>query len=901
MKQILRYSLLAFVLLLTLPLSSQVRRGNKLYAAGEFSRAIPAYERGLRKKADAQAMENLANCYRISKNYQKAEEWYAKAVAANPNCNPMVYFYYGMVLRNNGKNAEARKQFQHYLQQDPKDKKAEAQVEALDNMQVWLTQTPIYAVYNVYSVNSPQSDISPVFFNNGLLFTSDRGETDVLNGENEPSSGRAFYSIFYAKQVYQKEDSIAFGKVKKLSRVINKDFHNGPLSVSGDGELMAFNRVDRSVRMRTKHFVNRPKIYFADNKNNHWTSVDAFAYNSDAYSCAHPALSFDGQQLFFSSDMPGGQGGKDIWVCKKQSDGSWGKPENLGPVVNTPGDEVFPFLRKDGTLFFSSDGHPGLGGLDVFSASLQNGKWADVVNQGAPLNCPFDDFNIVFNPEGSRGFFASNRPGGMGNDDIYSFKVTSKFIQISGKLLGSKNGTDILPNTKVELLTIDGKSVKTTTTDANGNFKFENLSADQSYIVRLDENDPGVNAKSKYYMSDDKNNLVRVTVLDEVGGKYTFQNLPVDPTQPPQLLSDDDYLTIAGNLISDGTPPQPLSNKEVSLKDDQGNVVQSTTTNEFGAFTFSHIPPDKTYIVEMNGVDPALTASSRIIITNKSGKELMSTKPDANGKFQFRILKEDQSTIGAMTVTDTDLRLDMRGTLVGADSANTPLVNTKINIMNDKGDVVQTATTDAKGHFDFMNLPADQAFIVSVDDVKDPGLVSFGKLYIRDEFGKIVKTLRMAAGGKFEFRVLPLDRTTIGTVYVDDPWLQVLQMKAKASQDSLTIIENIYYDYADWHILPAAEVTLEKVVKVMSFDPSITIEISSHTDSRSTADYNQKLSQKRAQAVVDYLVKRGIDKKRLTAIGYGESRLLNKCADGVPCTEEEHAKNRRTEFKINKK
>jgi outer membrane protein OmpA-like peptidoglycan-associated protein len=331
-------------------------------------------------------------------------------------------------------------------------------------------------------------------------------------------------------------------------------------------------------------------------------------------------------------------------------------------------------------------------------------------------------------------------------------------------------------------------------------------------------------------------------------------------------------------------------------------VVQTTTTNDFGAFTFSHLTPDKTYIVGMSdGADPKLAAASRIVITNKSGKELMATKPDAKGNFEFRILKEDRTTISSMSVTDADLRLDMKGTLVGADSLRTPLANTTINILNDKGQVIQTAKTDERGHFDFQNLPADETFLVSVEGVTDPTLVSFGKLYIRDENGKVVKTLRMAAGGKFEFRVLALDRATLGSVYVDDPWLQVLQMKARTKKDSLTIIENIYYDYADYHILPAAEVTLEKVVKVMQLDPNITIEIYSHTDARSTTDYNQKLSQKRAQEVVNYLAKRGIDKSRLKAIGYGETKLLNKCADGVECSEDDHAKNRRTEFKINKK
>jgi outer membrane protein OmpA-like peptidoglycan-associated protein len=901
MKKHIQFSLIVLLLGFAVPLVAQVKRGNKFYAAGEYVRAITAYEKGLRKKNDAKAMANLADCYRITKNYLKAEEWYAKAIAADPNCDPQVNYQYGMMLRTNGKQQQARDQFQAYLNKEPNNLKAKSQVQALDNMQVWLTQSPIYAVYNVPSLNSEQSDISPAYFNNGLFIVSDRGEMDVLNGEDAPTSGRAFYAIYYAQKGYEKDDSVTYKKAKKLPRKINKEFHNGPVAISGDGNWMAYNRVDRRIRLKSKKFINRPKIFFCERKGSHWSSAVAFAYNSDAYSCAHPSLSWDGQLLYFSSDMPGGFGGKDIWFCKKQADGSWSKPENAGKDVNSVGDEVFPSIRKDGLLFFSSDGIPGLGGLDIFSATQQNGQWTSVVNQGAPLNSIADDFNIIFNTESNRGYFCSNRLGGKGDDDVYGFKVTSKFLVISGQLLSSKNLTDLMPNTKVDLLTKDGKLVRTTTTDAQGNFKFENLSADQSYIVRLNEEDPAVQAQKKYYMADE-NKLVRVTVMDEVGGKYTFQNLPVDPQAPPQLLADDDYLTIAGNLISDGEPPQPLSNTPVSLKDENGNVVQTATTNAFGAFTFSHIPPDKTYIVAVDGIaDPKLAASSRIVVTNKSGKELMSGKPDANGKLQFKILKEDKATLNSMSVTDTDLRLDMRGVLVGADSARTPLTNATVNILDENGKVIQTAKTDSRGHFDFVNLPADQSFLVSVDGINDPGLVSFGKLYIRDETGKIVKTLRLSAGGKFEFRVLPLDRTVLGQVYVDDPWLQVLQMKTKSRQDSLLIIENIYYDYNDWNILPGAEITLEKVVKVMQLDPSITIEISAHTDARSSTDYNIKLSQKRAQAVVDYLVKRGIDKKRLTAVGYGESKLLNGCKDGVECTEDQHAKNRRTEFKINKK
>lgn len=900
MRSIQKILIVAFLLVLAAPLGAQIRRGDHFFKKGDYARAIPAYERGLRKSSDARAMENLANCYRITKNYVKAEEWYGKTVAANPNCHPMVHFYYAMALKNNGKIQEARAELMKFANQDPQNQLAKEQVEALDNIQVWLSQSPLYAVHNVQGLNSAESDISPVMFENGLLFVSDRGEKDLLNGENA-GTGRSYYSVYYSSTKLAVEDSVTFARPKKISSVINKDFHNGPVSVTADGKTMAFNRIINKIKLRSQNFVNRPQIYFAEKRGVIWKNVEPFQYNSDKYSCAHPALTADGNTLYFSSDMPGGQGGNDIWYCKKEGTG-WSQPVNLGSVVNTPGNEVFPYVRKDGMLFFCSDGHAGLGGLDIFSTQQENGSWTEPANQGVPLNGSTDDFGISFNEDGSRGYFTSDRAGGKGSDDVYAFKVTAKFVNIRGILLAGKSTNEIMPNTKVELLTQDGKSVKTTTTDANGNFKFDNLPSDQSYIVRLNEDDPTLQGKPKYYMADEKQNLVRVTVMDEVGGKFTFQNLPVDPAAPPQLLADDEYLTIAGNLISDGNPPTAIANTKVNLRDEQGNIVQTTTTNEFGAFAFTHVPPDKSYIVAMaEGEDPKLSPNSSVSITNKSGKNVMTTHPDANGKFEFRILANDQNTISMMSVEEPELRLDMRGTLTGADTNHTILPNTKINVLNETGEVIASTTTDERGQFNFVNLPADQAYIMSVENVADPGLAALGKLYVRDDGGKVVKTLKMGTTGKFEFRVLPMDLTTLGYVYVEDPWLRVLQMKAAQQKDSLLIIENIYYDYGSAEILPGAENTLAKVLKVMQLDPTITIEISSHTDSRADNSYNQKLSQKRAQNVVDYLVKRGIDKKRLKAVGYGETHLLNKCGDGVDCSEDEHAKNRRTEFKINKK
>lgn len=892
--------LLLFSWCVSAPLYAQ-KKADRYYSSGAYARAITLYEKRLRHKADPKAMYNVADCYRLTRQYDKAEYWYAKAIASGAITDPVVHFRYGMVLKSNNKPELAREQFDKYIAAAPGNQSGIIQINSIKELRNWLSQKPIYTVKPLNGINSEYSDFAPVYKNNTVYFTSNRGDRDLLNGDNDGATNQAYHALYSCDIKNSAEDSVAFGKVGKLSRHINKDFHNGPASVSSDGKMLVFTRSDAFVRSANSKKINRLRLFICTQKGNAgWSAPEPFQYNSGAYSVAHPALSADGQVLFFTSDMPGGQGGRDIWMCRKEGSG-WSAPVNLGSEVNTAGNEEFPYVRKDGVLFFASDGHPGFGGLDIYSATQLENKWTEVTNQGAPLNGPTDDFAIAFNENNTGGLFSSDRSGGKGSDDIYAFTVANKFIRIAGTVLTSKDPNDVLADSKVSLLTEDGQVVKITRTDSKGNFQFNNLPSDKQYLVALDENDPQLKDRKKFYYADEKHTLLRVTYNQEPGGKYTFVNMPAEGTAP-QLVAEDELLTIAGNLVSAGNPPQPLSNILVNLTDDKGNVVQTTTTNAFGAFTFSRLPPDKTYLVAMaDNNELKLSASSRIIITNKSGKELMSTTPDANGRFAFKILSSDRTTLQEMTVTDPELRLDLRGTLVSGDGNNTILSNTKLNIVDESGNTVQTVTTDAAGRFNFVNLPADKTYLVLVDDAgADPKLMTFGRLYIKDDKGKVVRILNIGRSGKYELRVLPSDRNIMSFVYVEDPWLQVLQMKEKAKNDSLLIIENIYYDYADWKILPAAEITLEKVVRVMNLDQKITIEISAHTDSRAKEDFNLNLSKKRAKSVVDYLVKRGVPASRLTSVGLGESRLLNKCADGVECTEEEHGKNRRTEFKINR-
>jgi outer membrane protein OmpA-like peptidoglycan-associated protein len=893
MKNLKNCLALLLVVIITAYACSPVRKGNRYFKNYDYANAIKYYGKAAdRKNPNSQAVQNLAHSYRLLRDYPKAEEMYAKAVKLEKK-DPIVYFYYGEMLRANGKMDEAKEQYRMYVNQVPDDVLAEVRIKSLEEVKVIMNQTPQYDVVNLDAINTRAAEFSPVYYKNGMVFVSERTH-DLVNFDKYGWNSQPYLDMYYAES---KGKENKFGRIKSLSARLNSFYHDGPISFDQDQSLAFFTRVDVTTKRDTA-FVNRPGLYSSKFVKGSWTKPEAFFLNNPKYSLAHPALSPDGKLLFFSSDMPGGRGGKDIYVCRKDGD-AWGNAVNLGPEVNTAGNELFPYFRKDGTLFFSSDGLAGIGGLDIFSCNLEGLKWTNVTNLGTPVNSSADDFGIAFENGGdSKGYFSSNRTGGKGSDDIYSFVSNGKFLTLAGKILLSQDVTDPAKNAKVMLMRDDGTVLKTATTDDKGNFKFDHLPSDQKYMVKLDESDPSLTDRTKYYMTDENDKVVRVTVLNEKGGKFVFQNLPADPNALPQIATND--VSIAGNLLIGENPSKPLSNTKVNLVNEKGEIIQTVTTNAFGAFVFTDLPAGQNFLVKVDATDQSSLSNSKIIITNKSGKELQTTTAGSKGDFKFQFLASDKSTMGLLSVVDADLRFDMKGKLLGPDK--TPLSNSKINLVDEQGNVIQTVTTDETGAFVFNSLPADKNFLVMMDQ-SDSKLAGLEKLLVADSKGNIVRELK-AMGGKFKFSVLPADDDRLGTVYVDDPWLKVLELKSQnqaVKKDSLTIIENIYYDYGKWDILPEAQKTLDKVVQVMKNDPDITIEISSHTDSRSNTDFNLALSQKRAKAAVDYILRSGIDVKRLTGVGYGESKLINQCKDGVECSEEEHAKNRRTEFRILRK
>jgi outer membrane protein OmpA-like peptidoglycan-associated protein/tetratricopeptide (TPR) repeat protein len=868
-------------------LSAQYKQGLKHYITGDYYKAIPKLTRAANEPGEHQldALIKLADSYLQIKEYKNAEIFYKKAEETG-KVDATTHFNYATVLKINNKYNEALEEFNQYLKQFPNDSRARNAIKYCQEIKLWQSLPKEYEAVNVSEVNTPRAEFSPVVYEDKLVFVSEQNP-DIINYEQYDFNGTPYLNVFFTEL----KNEVPSADKKTFSKKVNSNYHDGPVCFNKEQNVLYLTRVSY-VEKKEKDFVNRAKLYRSEKSGKTWGTLKPFEYNSDAYSVAHPSLSADGNHLFFCSDMPGGQGGMDIWECRKGKDG-WEKPVNLGPDVNTSGNEEFPHMRKDGMLFFSSDGLPGFGGMDIFSCKQIAGKWILNRNEGLGINSFADDFGIFFIDE-HKGYISSNRDGSVGADDIYKFTFAAKLISLDGTILKSQDIYDPVKNIRIYLEDDSGAKLKDTRTNEMGYFRFDNLSPDKKYMIKIDETDPNFNGQKHYYYADAHNQVMRVTVINDKGEKHVFRNLPVEPNSVPDLTIPDD-VTLGGNLLFGENPSNPIANKQITLKDANGNVIEQVTTNAFGSFVFSKLPPDENYIIEFSDPDGTLPADAMIILTTKSGKQVKIVRADAKGGFKFSLLAADKKAFEDLSVQDAELLMDLVGKLLGQDKNTLP--GAKIYLMDEKGNPLDTVVTDASGVFEFRKLQAGHNYMVNVDE-NDARLNGMDKLFISDLKGKIVKELVRNKFKGFSFNLLESEKSNLKQIYVDDPWLEVLELKDKKSKEQITIVENVYYGLNEHKFDDAGRRVMDKVVQIMNANPGLNIEISSHTDSRAADKFNLALSQKRAKYAVDYIVSKGIDKKRLTAVGYGETKLINKCGNDVTCTEEEHAQNRRTEFKI---
>jgi len=335
------------------------------------------------------------------------------------------------------------------------------------------------------SINTEYSDFSPMFHNEDEVVFASAKDSAFFNTRRYKWNNQPFLDLYVAKMNEESED---LKSAVKFAKAVNTKYHEASVTFSPDNETMYFTRNNFGKKIkRDKNGVNHLKIYTSKKVNGKWTDAEEVSFNSDDYSTGHPALSPDGKQLYFVSDMPGSLGQTDIFVVDVLEDGGFSTPRNLGPEINTERKEMFPFIN-DTKLYFSSDGHPGLGGLDVYEVRLDEEEgFVDLQNLGKPVNSNKDDFSYIVNEETQHGFFASNRPGGKGDDDIYSFKrLIPEEVEenaIAGVVTSLVDG-EVMPEALVMLLDENNIKLKEVMTDENGSFVFEDLDSSTKYTLK---------------------------------------------------------------------------------------------------------------------------------------------------------------------------------------------------------------------------------------------------------------------------------------------------------------------------------------------------------------------------------------------------------------------------------
>lgn len=620
---------------------SQLNKGNEAFKSEHYFEAIEYYQKALKKDpSNIQANENIAFCYRKLKDYENAEKYYEKAVELNPT-ESKNNLYYGQALKNNGKIREAKTQFEEFNKKNPSSLIGKLMLQSCIDVEEWEVVPKEFTVEPFSIINSSTSDFSPIKYKDGILFVSERG-IDLVNESADQLSGQPYLSIYFAKQ------SDGYKKAKPFSYQINTQYHDGPACISADGKTMYFTRADKNEK-GTQH-VNKLKIYSATLEGKKWKNITEFKHSSPLYSVAHPWLSDDGARLFFASDMPGGFGKMDIYMSKREGN-EWGTPVNLGNEVNTEENEVFPYFRKD-VLYFSSEGLSGYGGLDVFSV-YETDNWKAPKNLKTPLNSPKDDFGIFFIDD-ETGYFSSDREGGMGSDDIYKFNYQSinNETSIAGRLEYDKLGAS---NIGITLYDENDQALQKTTTDENGNFKFNKLKMDNNYFFRIDEEDDSVLDKAKLYFTNSRGE--KVLLANNISkGKYKFQALPVEKYDELPLLEEKDesiFTVSVFGQIYQKLPGDYGEGLEVWVVDEQGNIIGKTKTDKDGKFIFDKLSPDGQYLFMLAEDDPSIN----IIIVDENGRVLEAAKRLIDGKYRYMRLTGDKNVITLINELDEVIQI----------------------------------------------------------------------------------------------------------------------------------------------------------------------------------------------------------------------------------------------------
>lgn len=443
-----------------------INKANKKYKNLEFQEAIALYEQALKKELKPAALFALAEAYRKVGNHIKAGQWYAKA-AQHPEAPNEIFYYYGLSLMANDQFEEAEAQFHKFRELETAQLRAHNMMIAVKpNVHKDIMNAgALYDVEPVHEFNTPYDDIGAIFFDDGVVFSSDRDTTKINSLRGSWLYKPYVQSYFVTAEMKDKDTKeFEYGHPVLFGDNLNMSYHDGPVRFDGNNQTAyytVFGTNDRKANRR-KNVLNM-QIAMSKRVGEQWTKPNTkIGINSREYSVIHPSVTPDGDKMFFASDIAGGFGGFDLYVSYNEG-GEWSKPVNLGPEINTEGDEVYPFFGQDENLYFSSDGQPGLGGFDIYYSSSIAGRWLPVTNMGAPLNSNKDDVAYCADSSMTYGYFSTNR-NPKRNMDIYYFKRVALETQIlvfdkaTGRgIEGVKITSECLPKNKDWVTNIDGR------------------------------------------------------------------------------------------------------------------------------------------------------------------------------------------------------------------------------------------------------------------------------------------------------------------------------------------------------------------------------------------------------------------------------------------------------------
>jgi outer membrane protein OmpA-like peptidoglycan-associated protein/tetratricopeptide (TPR) repeat protein len=632
--------------------------GNEYFDRMDYRNAITHYQKSLNKHPD-----NVDVKFKIAQSYLKLNEpvnseiWLRSLVSYADASKEMI-FLYAEVLMRNGKLDQAKTWYENSLQKswDAETASKLSFISQIDSYR----KVSQYKIDNL-EINSELADFASHPISEGMIFLSSRQIQNYIQYQpaNASREDEGMIRFFIKKDKSEIIPLIYSEEVKPF-------YHDGPFSFYENGNRVAFTRNDLNSNSRDEGFVNL-KIFFADCSDlTAWKNIVPFEHNNKKYSVGHPAISNDGKILIFSSDMPGGNGKADLYVSYKEGD-SWTKPVNLGPEVNTSGAELFPYLYNDTTLYFSSTGLGGFGGLDIFKAKLNGLEAKEPLNLGKPLNSFSDDFSFYLNQNGSTGYFSSNREGGKGLDDIYSFKSTSASLIVR---LITQSSNQPLSDVKAEILAQTDDYKQSMKSNESGYLQF-NVPIDNDFQLNVDDN---------YYYTPDS---------------IRYSNKNSDLLTDTLLIKLDKYQLIARGILAN-KETMPISNALVILENQNQEKVDSMRTNEEGIYSFQ-VEPETDYMI---------TASSDGYYT---GQIDFNTANTFSGSIVNNIVLEDS------IVKPIEYDLFVKGRLYSNESHEL-IPGALVLLDNISGGTRDSVRTTSEGSYSFRLTPDKQYKITALGD-----------------------------------------------------------------------------------------------------------------------------------------------------------------------------------------